>query len=78
MVFTAYVAVHDGAGVVTWFEPGDEVPGWAVGRVGDHCVDEPSKGKTEAPETAPRRPVQERPATNGADFTGGSGKRRRG
>lgn len=35
--FTEYVILRDELDVVT-FKPGDEVPEWAIGLVGDHCV----------------------------------------
>lgn len=35
--FTEYVILRDELDVVT-FKPGDEVPEWAIGQVGDHCM----------------------------------------
>lgn len=34
--FNTYVAVHKDPAESVWFEPGDDVPDWAVDLVGDH------------------------------------------
>lgn len=41
--FTVHTAVHGERGT-EFFKPGDEVPEWAVGKVGDHVTD---AGRTE-------------------------------
>lgn len=35
---TAHVSLWDEAGKVVILAPGDELPEWAEGRVGDHCL----------------------------------------
>ncbi|NKG21104.1 hypothetical protein [Paeniglutamicibacter terrestris] len=49
--FTARVAVHHDDGDHTWFNPGDNVPDWAIGLVGDHCI-EGARSDIEAESTA--------------------------
>lgn len=36
--FNAYVAVHKDPADTVWFAPGDDVPDWAEGLVGDHVI----------------------------------------
>lgn len=37
--FNAYVAVHQDPANSVWFSPGDDVPEWAEGLVGDHVIE---------------------------------------
>lgn len=37
--FKVYVAVHKDPAETVWFAPGDDVPEWAEGLVGDHCFE---------------------------------------
>ena len=57
--FAAYVIVHGESGPVQ-FAPGDDVPEWADGLVGDHCLTEP-RAKVEPELEAPVVPPAEPP-----------------
>ena len=61
-VFTVHTLVHrDGLPVA--FAPGDELPDWAVGKVGDHCLADtgskprPAPAAESTPEPADDKPV---------------------
>lgn len=84
--FAAYVIVHGETGPVQ-FAPGDELPEWAEGLVGDHCLTEPQPEPETpaAPAVVPAVPVEppadppvvsEAPAIDVPDFTGAKPQRR--
>jgi len=78
--FVVHVALRDPNGYdVSQFAPGDVLPDWAVGLVGDHCLDsaEVAEERVEATEEEPEE-VAEKPApkrrakaapAEGLDFT---------
>lgn len=37
-ILTAHVVVHSDDAESVWLAPGDELPAWAEGKVGDHCL----------------------------------------
>lgn len=85
MKFTEFTLVPGDAGFES-FAPGDEVPDWAVDRVGEHVTDggksEPKKAKKEEPESVKDEPEEAdpedepdftKPATKGKGKTGAKG-----
>gem|GEM_PF-6391400 len=60
-VFTAHTVVHAESGPV-FFGPGDELPEWAVGRVGDHVLSDPAE-----PGDKPDGEPDDEPDTEGGD-----------
>lgn len=68
-VFSTNVALMGPDFRVCSFSPGDTVPDWAVGLVGDHCLmDAPAKGSK--PVVARSEPAEDVPVVAGVpDFT---------
>jgi hypothetical protein len=69
--FTAHTAVHGERGTV-FFKPGDTVPEWAAGKVGDHVTDgskASSQRDIEAPEPDAGEAEAESGQTEAPDFT---------
>lgn len=48
------VYVTDSDGGTRWLLPGDEVPEWAVGQLGDHCFATPTESDDPRADEAPR------------------------
>lgn len=67
-VFTAHTVVHRDSRPV-FFAPGDEVPDWAVDRVGDHVIESGAKPEPRTDAKPDAKP--------GPDFTKPSAKSRR-
>lgn len=74
--FGIHVAMHDDAGALCQWVPGDPVPDWVASRIGDHCFAdavEPDAVSDEPfmrPADDPAEPEPESAATAAPDFTG--------
>lgn len=78
-VFTVHTIVQrDGLSVS--FAPGDELPDWAVGKVGDHCLDSDqpaSKSSSTRTESAEEAEMEAPKSTAAPDFTSSAPRRGR-
>lgn len=76
-VFSVHTVVHrDGQAVQ--FAPGDELPDWADGKVGAHClVPEDSKPANDGPELDPEPAAPSETGTAAPDFTSAAPRRGR-
>lgn len=70
--FGIHFGMHDDAGRLHQWVPGDEVPGWAADRVGDHCLASdvvPEVHDSDTTAEPPAAPVADVPESGTPDFT---------
>ena len=70
-----HVPVRRGLDTV-WLHPGDELPDWAVGLVGDHALASDESDVEDETEDKPAAPTAKPKATTAPDFTGSAPRRR--
>lgn len=76
-ILNTHVSLWDESGALITLHPGTELPDWAEGRVGEHCLKEDAPEEA-AGEAKPASATPEKPSTTEApDFTSAAPRRGR-